>query len=337
MSGAEPAEGVDEFDWIARLLRPLAAGAPEALNLADDAALIPSRPGYDLVISKDAVVAGVHFLADDPLNLVARKLLRVNLSDLAAKGAAPAGYLLAIAWPQDLGWAEREAFAAGLAADQTQFGLSLLGGDTVATSGPLTASVTILGWAPAGRMVRRSGAQVGDVVLVSGTIGDGYLGLKAARGDGFGSADDAAFLADRYRLPRPRTALAPAILETASASTDVSDGLIADAGHIAETSRMRVELMLERLPLSSAAGRWVAAQADRASALLALATGGDDYEIVCTASAGGAERLIAAGAVVGCPFTPIGQVVAGAGTGVSLDGAPLAVARAGYRHGGSSH
>jgi thiamine-monophosphate kinase len=186
-------------------------------------------------------------------------------------------------------------------------------------------------------MVRRSGARLGDVVLVSGTIGDGILGLKAARGEGFGSADDAAFLADRYRLPRPRTALAQAILETASASADVSDGLVADAGHIAETSRMRIELTLERLPLSAAAGRWAAAQADRAAALLTLATGGDDYEIVCTASPEGAERLIAAGAAAGCPFTPIGQVVAGAGIGVSLDGAPLAVARAGYRHDGSPH
>ena len=160
MSGPDAEDGpVDEFDWIARHLRPLAAGAPEALGLLDDAAVIPARPGFDLVVSKDAIVEGVHFLADDPLDLVAGKLLRVNLSDLAAKGAEPYGYFLAIAWPAVCGWPARRAFVEGLRRDQHAFGLKLFGGDTVATPGPLTASVTIMGWVPAGRMIRRAGAK----------------------------------------------------------------------------------------------------------------------------------------------------------------------------------
>ena len=171
--GAPVGGAADEFETIARLLRPLTGGAPEALNLADDAAVIPSRPGFDLVVSKDALVCGVHFLPDDPLDLVARKLLRVNLSDLAAKAAEPYGYFLAVAWPENTGWPERERFAAGLAKDQDLFGLRLFGGDTVATPGPLTLSVTIIGWVPQGRMVRRSGAQPGDHLLVSGEIDDG--------------------------------------------------------------------------------------------------------------------------------------------------------------------
>jgi thiamine-monophosphate kinase len=335
MSGPDDPPGpVDEFDWIAQCLRPLAAGAPEAFDLTDDAAAIPSRPGYDLIVSKDAIVAGVHFLPDDPPELIARKLLRVNLSDLAAKGAEPDGYFLAIAWPSGFDWPERRAFAAGLAADQAEFGLRLFGGDTVATPGPLTASVTILGWAPVGRMVRRSGARPGDRVLVSGTIGDGWLGLRAARGEGLGlDAARSAWLAGRYRLPQPRVGLREALLEHASAAADVSDGLIADAANIARASRVGLDIDLAHLPLSDAAQTWLDRQPDPTAARLALAAGGDDYEIICTAPAAAAERLIETAAALGLPMTDIGHVVAGEGTVVRSGGLILDAKRTGYRHG----
>jgi thiamine-monophosphate kinase len=183
MSDADDQTGpVDEFDQIERLFRPLTAGAPEALDLLDDAAVLSPPSGMDMVLTKDAMVAGVHFLPDDPPELVARKLLRVNLSDLAAMGADPYGYLLAVAWTPDSGWEVRRRFADGLRHDQVLFGLRLLGGDTVSTPGPLTLSATLIGFAPAGQAVKRSGAAPGDTVLVSGTIGDGLLGLSAAQG-----------------------------------------------------------------------------------------------------------------------------------------------------------
>jgi thiamine-monophosphate kinase len=332
MSAADAGQGVDEFEAIAKLLRPLAEGAPEALGLLDDAAVIPARPGFDLVISKDAMVEGVHFLAEDPLDLVARKLLRVNLSDLAAKAAEPAGYLLAAAWPARCGWPEREAFARGLAEDQRRYGIRLLGGDTVSTPGPLTLSLTILGWTPGGAMVRRSGARPGDRVLVSGTIGDGWLGLQAARGGLAEFGAGAQVLAERYRLPRPRLELTPSLRAYASAAADVSDGLAADVGHIGEASGVAVALALERLPLSEPAAAWLAVQPDRAAALAQLASGGDDYEVVCTAVPDRAVRLAEEAARTGVALTDVGEVRAGEGVSAACDGAAVAMARSGWRH-----
>jgi thiamine-monophosphate kinase len=329
MSGEDKPAGaeVDEFDLIARLLRPLTDGAPEALNLLDDAAVLPSRPGFDLIVTKDMIVEGVHFLASDPMDLVARKLLRVNLSDLAAKGARPYGYFLAVAWPARCGWSEREAFVRGLRVDQDAFGVTLLGGDTTATPGPLTASVTAMGWVPAGGAVLRSGARVGDVVLVSGVVGDGWLGLKAALGE---RPAHGALL--RYRLPQPRLDLREA-LKAAHACADVSDGLIADAGRIGIASGLGVRIDLERLPLSADGLQHVARAADRVQALIDLATGGDDYELVCTAAAERAGALIAAAEAQGIDMTVIGRMIEGQGVQTFCDGRPVMVAQAGYRHG----
>jgi thiamine-monophosphate kinase len=325
---------VDEFDWIARCLRPLAADAPEALGLIDDAALIPARPGFDLVVTKDAMVESVHFLADDPLDLVARKLLRVNLSDLAAKGAEPYGYFLATAWPSAGGWSEREAFARGLKADQDEFGLKLFGGDTVSTPGPLTFSATLLGWTPAGGMIRRGAAQTGDVVLVTGWIGDGFLGLSAARDEALGlSGDHVAWLKARYQLPQPRLGLGEALRRWGHAAADVSDGLIADAGHIAAASDLALSLDLDRMPLSPAARAWFARQQDPMAARLALATGGDDYELICTAPPSAIASLTAAAEALGFALTEIGAVTAGAGVRVLSGGRDVDVARTGWRHG----
>lgn len=315
MSGSD--EVPDEFGQIARLFRPLTRGAPEAFDLLDDAAAIPARPGFDLVITKDAMVEGVHFLPGEAPELIARKLLRVNLSDLAAKGAEPYGYFLATAWTPEFGWPERQAFASGLAADGEAFGLTLLGGDTVSTPGPLTLSITLLGWTPAGQMIRRGGAKAGDLVMVSGTIGDGWLGLQAARGE---IVDPDGYLLARYRTPTPRLELRDALRLSASAAADVSDGLIADARHLGHASGVRLSIDLSSLPLSAPAERWLEGMGDRAAGLLALASGGDDYEVVCT----GARAIRG--------MTVIGQVVAGEGVAVMLDDEPLPVGQGGWRH-----
>jgi thiamine-monophosphate kinase len=326
-TGNSPAGPVDEFDFIARLMKPLTKGAPEALGLLDDAAAIPPRPGFDLIVTTDMIVEGVHFLPSDPLDLVARKLLRVNLSDLAAKAAEPWGWFLSVSWPKRCGWAEREAFARGLAVDQDLFGLKLLGGDTTSTPGPLTASATLLGWAPSGQARLRGGARAGDLVLVSGVVGDGWLGLKAALGE-----IDAPAALRRYRLPEPRLALRGA-LAAAHACADVSDGLLADAGRIAIASGLRAEIELDRLPLSEEGLGHVEGAPDRLAALIDLATGGDDYELVCTAAPERAEHLVAAAATAGVRMTAVGRMSRGAGVRALHEGREAATPRLGYRHG----
>lgn len=321
MSGPDdgPAQP-DEFEQIARLYRPLTRGAPEALSLMDDAAVIPQRPGFDLVVTKDALVEGVHFPAGEALDLVARKLLRTNLSDLAAMGAAPYGYFLAVAWPTGTDFAARELFAQGLRQDGEAFDLSLLGGDTVSISGPMATSLTLLGWVPQGRAVRRSGARPGDLVMVSGPIGDGGLGLRAVLGE---HEDPDGYLAKRYRLPRPRLDLIEHLRDKASACADISDGLVADAGHIARASGVGLRLDLGHMPLSRAAAAWLADQPDRRQGLVTLATSGDDYELVITAPPEACDRL-------GLPV--IGVVEAGEGVTVLVDGAPLSTAHRGWTH-----
>lgn len=306
----------DEFETIARLFRPLTRGAEEALELLDDAAVLPSRPGFDLVVTKDALVEGVHFLPHDPLDTVARKLLRVNLSDLAAKAAEPYGYFLAVGWSERCGWPERELFAKGLARDGEAFDLTLLGGDTVSTPGPLWASVTMLGWVPQGAMVRRSGAKPGHLLAVSGPIGDGYLGLMAARG-----VLDEPKVRERYRLPRPRLDLRAELSTHARAAADISDGLLADAAHLADASDCGVHIELDKLPLSRSAQRWVATKEYRSLDLLELATGGDDYEIVCALEA----------PLDG--FTIVGEFTQGQGISVTFEGRPVQPGSLGYRHG----
>jgi thiamine-monophosphate kinase len=329
---ASAQERPDEFDTIDRLFRPLSEGAPEARGLIDDVAVLPGRPGHDLVVTKDAIVEEVHFLRADPLDLVARKLLRVNLSDLAAKGAEPYGYLLSVSWPARCGWAEREAFADGLRTDQAQYGLRLFGGDTTSTPGPLSASVTAFGWVPHGRTVARAGARAGDLVLVSGRIGDGWLGLQAVRGE-LADLEEPRVeaLEQRYRLPEPRTGLARLVRDNATASADVSDGLVADLGHIADASGLGAELYLEALPLSRAAKAWLSHRVDPLAARRDLAVGGDDYEIVCTARPDRVEAMVKAAEDHG-GFTVVGRMVEGSGVAVSLEGEAAEIDRPGWRH-----
>lgn len=320
--------GTDEFDWIATL-RPLTRGSPFALNLMDDAAAVPAREGFDLVVTKDALVEGVHVLAGEPRDLIARRLLRTNLSDLAAKGAEPFGYLLMTAWPAGHTIADKAAFARGLADDGAIYGLPLLGGDTVSTSGPLTVSATLLGWVPAGRMVKRSGAEPGDILMVTGAIGDGYLGLKAARGE---IDDPKGRLSHRYRLPAPRLEARQALLAHAKAAADVSDGLLADAMHLAQASGCEVLVEVERIPLSAEGKAWLDGQGAPLSGRLALAAGGDDYEIVCAVAEDDAGAFTAACRTAGLAATRIGRFQAGDGIRLTYEGMHCAAANLGYRH-----
>jgi thiamine-monophosphate kinase len=319
-------EPPDEFDWIAAL-RPLTRGEPAALGLMDDAAVLPARPGADLVISEDAMVEGVHFLAGEDGAIVARRLLRTSLSDLAAKAAEPFGYTLTVAWPPSRDWDDRLAFIRGLDEDGQRFGVALLGGDTVSTPGPLTVSATVFGWTPAERMVPRSGALPRHELVVCGTIGDGYLGLKAARGE---IADPGGKLAWRYRLPEPRLELREALRAHAAAAADVSDGLIADVLHLVEASECGAVLELAQMPISEAASAWLARQPDADRARLELASGGDDYALVCAAADGAA--LVRAAQALGTPAAVVGAFVPKAGLEVRLDGRRLTPTRLGYRH-----
>ena len=318
----------DEFDWIARL-RPLTRGAPGALGLLDDAAVIPSRPGHDLVTTKDALVEGVHFLSGEDRSVVARRLLRTNLSDLAAKAAEPAGYLLMAAWPRGHSAGDEEAFVRGRAEDGEAFDLPLLGGDTVFTDGPLTVSATLFGWAPHGGMIRRSGARPADVLMVTGTIGDGLLGLRAAKGE---IADEDGALAARYRLPQPRLNLRQALLDHAAAAADVSDGLFADALHVAEASGCEAVIEVETIPVSPQAAGWIARQDSDLSARLALAAGGDDYELVCAVRPGKVADFSAACAAAGTPAAVVGRFQVGTGLRLTYEVLDCVASDLGYRH-----
>jgi len=322
-----------EFDLIARHFAPLAG--PEGLGLLDDAAQLAPPLGHDLILTTDANVQGVHFLTDESPDFVARRLLRTNLSDLAAKGARPLGYLLTLALPPEADEAWIAGFAAGLAADQAVYDVALFGGDTVSTSGPLVASIAAVGVAPAGRMLRRSGAKDGDALYVTGTVGDGGFGLDVAQGRLAGlSAAHAAYLESRYRLPEPRVAFGLKLGRSgvATAAADVSDGLVADAGHIAKASGLAAAIEARATPLSAAAAAVLAAAPER---LADAMSAGDDYEIVFTAppEATGVVRALAA--ETGLPVARIGRVHAGPAGQVAVigrDGEPLQLGRLGYAH-----
>ena len=313
-----------EFELIARYFAPLAEAAPGAQGLRNDAALFdPTGPAGDnsLVLTVDAMVAGVHFLPEDPPQTIGRKLLRVNLSDLAAMGARPRGYLLATAFPRDIDEAWIAAFAAGLAEDQAIFGVALYGGDTVSTPGPLTLSLTAFGEAPKGRALSRATARAGDLIYVSGTIGDGLLGLEVLRGGQFGgqlgglpelAEDHRAYLATRYRLPEPRLELGRRLAEDslASAALDVSDGLAADLGHIAEESGLAAEIEAGAVPLSPAARAVLEAAPERLPELLG---GGDDYELLFTVEPGRAGEVAALAVTLDLALTAVGHMAPGRG------------------------
>jgi thiamine-monophosphate kinase len=315
---------------IARFFKPIATH-PGALGLADDAAFIKPPPGCDLVLKTDAIIGGVHFFADDAASAVARKALRVNLSDLAAKGAKPLGFLLSLALPKEIGDEWLSGFAEGLRDDAVLFGCPLFGGDTDRTPGPITVSIAMFGSVPEGTMVRRAGAQAGDAVFVSGSIGDASLGLALRKGANWKlSESQRQHLTSRYLLPQPRNALAEAVRMHASAAMDVSDGLVGDFTKLARASKVAALIEVARVPLSDAAKAVLAAE----PAMLERAlTGGDDYEIVCTVPAGKAASFRAAARAAGVALTEIGEIKAGEGARfLAADGKPLIFKRASFSH-----
>ena len=322
-----------EDELIARFFAPIAG--PAALGLKDDTALLSPPAGCDLVVTADAVVASVHFLPDDPPDTIGRKALGVNLSDLAAKGADPLGFLLTLALPADWTEAWLGGFCDGLRATAAEHGCPLLGGDTVRTPGPLSISVAALGSVPAGRMVRRTSAAPGQVVCVTGTIGDAALGLALLRPEQPRwapalSAEQRAFLIDRYRNPQPRLALAAALREGAAAAMDVSDGLAGDLAKILRASGVGGALELDRVPFSDAARAAIAA--DPALRDKAVA-GGDDYEILFTLPVENLAATMARAAEAGLAVTPVGTVRAGSDPlEVTSYGRPYRLAAASFQH-----
>ncbi len=322
----------DEFALIAEIFAPLAKADPNSFGLTDDAAIIVPPAGKDLVVTADMMVAGVHFFADDAPDMIARKLMRVNLSDLAAKGATPHGYILTVALPRDVTMPWLRAFAKGLAQDQSEYGITLLGGDTTATDGPLCLSLTAMGWAPRGEMVRRAGAQAGDDIYVTGTIGDAALGLRVRRDGAIPglSSGHADFLLGRYLLPQPRNALAPALAGLAHAAIDISDGLAADLGHVTQTSLVGAEIQLANIPLSDAAKAMLELQKLDIEDLI---SGGDDYELLLTTSSAHRQTLADIAIKSGVLLTRIGRIVSGTDA-IYFDqtGTPIPLKRAGYRH-----
>ncbi|HME84327.1 MAG TPA: thiamine-phosphate kinase [Roseiarcus sp.] len=319
-----------EDELIARLFAPFAG--PAGLGLRDDAALLKPPPGDDLVLTTDALVAGVHFFADDPPDAIARKALRVNLSDLAAKGARPLGFLLALALPRD--WREDwlKAFAAGLASDASTYDCPLAGGDTVATPGPLTLSITAFGAVPLGRMALRSGVKPGDRIYVTGTIGDAAIGLgiRAGKGPGLPQAER-EYLLGRYLTPQPRVALAKAMSVYAHGGIDVSDGFVGDLTKMLAVSGVSARVRIYRLPLSQPARAAIAANPD----LFAVAaTGGDDYELIASVAPEAAPAFEAEAASAGVPVSMVGEAVEGYDPPrfIGPDGGPVTFARGSYSH-----
>jgi thiamine-monophosphate kinase len=299
-----------EDKLIARYFAPLATD-PGALGLSDDAAFVKPPPGCDLVLTADAIVGGVHFFNDDPAQTIAAKAMRVNLSDLAAKGAKPLGFLVSVALPKDIDEQWLAGFASGLREDAATYKCPLFGGDTVRTSGPLMVSVSMFGSVPEGRMVRRAGAEPGDKIFITGSIGDAVLGLGLRNGAAWLLTDaQRDHLAVRYLLPLPRNALAETVLHYASAAMDVSDGLAGDLAKLMRVSGVSAAIDVTRVPLSDAACAVIAA--DPAAFAKAL-SGGDDYEILCTVPSKNVDRIRVAAMAARVAVAEIGTVGGGEG------------------------
>lgn len=312
-----------EFDWIARYFFPLATDNA-ALGLQDDAALVTIPSGYELAITTDTLNEQVHFLPLTHPALLAQKVLAINLSDLAAMGAEPRYYSLAISLPHATDETWVEAFAQGLALMQERFGIYLIGGDTTATYGPLSITITAFGQCAQGKALRRNGARAGDHLYVSGTIGDAVIGLQMAQQE-----QDHA-LRTRYELPTPRIALGQSLVGVASACMDVSDGLMQDIGHICRASNLGAEIELARIPLHPASSEWMEAGKISRTGLI---SGGDDYELIFTAAADQSAQIKTLSHELGIALTQVGNITAD--TNIQLNdetGAAIVMLRQGYQH-----
>jgi len=327
--GGEAGAVPNEFSLIERLFGPLAG--PEGFGLKDDAAVLTPRAGYDLVLTKDAIAEGRHYLPGDPADTVAKKLLRVNLSDLAAKGATPRGYLLSCAWSAETSLDWMQAFADGLKEDQSKFGLSLWGGDTIRVSGPSVFTLTAIGEVPSGQIVTRAGAASGDDLWVTGTIGDAALGLLVAQGEYEDvDQDDRDYLISRYRLPQPPVAFGRELVGVASAALDVSDGLLGDLEHICSASQVGAQLDRSALPLSPAFETGLASNEEYWRLVYG---GGDDYQILFAAPRGHYERIVDLARAADVQVSCVGRLTSEQRI-VVLDeaGQPVEVPPSGFTH-----
>jgi thiamine-monophosphate kinase len=335
MGARKPSSESAEARLIARHFRPLATH-PGALGLIDDAAAITVPAGHELVLTADGVIAGVHFFPDDPPETVARKALRINLSDLAAKGAKPLGFLLSIALTRETvdSWLAR--FTRALGADAKKFGCPLLGGDTDRTPGLVSVNIAAFGAVPRGTMLRRDRARAGDRIVVTGTIGDAALGVilrrdpKAASRWGLDRAMREHLLR-RYLVPQPRNALAAALRRAAHGAMDVSDGLVGDLAKMCRASRLDAQVDIARVPLSRAARTALAAEPDLIETIL---TGGDDFEVIASVAPRKVAALRKVARGVGIRISEIGGFAAGGGNAHFLDalGRARKFARPGYSH-----
>jgi thiamine-monophosphate kinase len=316
-----------EFGFIAQSLAPLSRGYTGAFGLTDDAAALAASSG--LIVTTDTLVEGVHFRNDDPAAMVAKKAIRVNVSDLVAMAATPHAVMLSIVWPANVEAAFQADFMSGLREDLTLYGMPLIGGDTTLGGDRLIVTVTAFG--EAAKPLRRNAAKPGDGIFVTGTIGDAFLGLRA---DTLDLPDDLKnFLKARYLLPSPRVELINTLREYASAGMDISDGLVADAGHLSSASSVRCDIQLNAIPVSVAANSWLATRPDRTAAIVDLVTGGDDYEMLFTAAVKYESELVTAARVAGVPLAKIGQISSGDGVDVRANtGETVQILRTGFTH-----
>ncbi|MAU41700.1 MAG: thiamine-phosphate kinase [Kordiimonas sp.] len=322
-----------EFDIIKRYFATIAQKNENSFGLMDDAAIFSPAADQALVFTKDILIENIHFRQDDKASQIARKLLRVNLSDLAAMGADPCGYLLGLSLPKETRFSEQwiEDFSNGLANDIETFGGGLWGGDTVATTGPLTLSLTAIGSLPKGQEVLRSGARPGDDIYVSGTLGDAALGLRVLEGDlNIEKEDFSRALVSRYHLPRPRMALGKSLRSIASSMMDISDGLMGDIAHICASSKCGARIYADKLPLSDATQ---AVLQEHKKFAPMVWSGGDDYELLFTADIGQRGQIMNCAEQCGVQVARIG-VTTKELSAVLLDenGDRLALAGEGYRH-----
>ena len=322
---------MDEFGFIANFLSGLSG--PEGLSLKDDAAVWTPPKGFDAVISMDTQVEGIHFPDGKFDTETAEKLVRVNISDLIAKGADPAGYFLSLALSEDINKDALENFCQGLASAQSIYNIKLWGGDTTRTKNKNVLTITMIGTLPKGKTVQRSGAKPDDLVCVTGTIGDSYLGLKTALKQVNADTSQAKYWRHAYHIPNPPFGMRMAIRKYAAAAIDISDGLIADAGHICDVSGVGMDIFLTTVPLSSASTRWVLGEKKHLNARLQLATGGDDYQVLMCVSKRNISGLKRQANKLGIPLTVIGKVTQAQGvTCKDSQGNEIEVKEPGYTH-----
>jgi thiamine-monophosphate kinase len=321
---------LSEFDLIKQYFVRPAHPQRAQLGIGDDCALLGIAPGRSFAISSDMLVEGRHFFAGEDPRRLGHKSLAVNLSDLAAMGARPAGFTLALALPAaDRDWLA--GFSAGLFALADAHGCELIGGDT--TKGPLNICITVFGEVAPGQALRRDAARPGDDIWISGTLGDARLGLAGIRGEAALPDEAQALAAQRLYLPVPRVALGRLLAEggLARAAIDISDGLVGDLGHILERSGVGATLDIDALPAGPVLGT-----CDIALRRAYTAAGGDDYELCFTADPGRRAAIVAAGAACGTPVTRVGRIDAVPGLRLTDgQGAPLVLRLAGFDHFGT--